>query len=138
MCRDCGVVFRDGRWQWSPELPTGAADALCPACQRIRDQVPAGFLTLSGDFLQPHREEIMHLLRNTVDAQQKEIPIYSSVMDKIGKPRGLVRFDSSRGFETGQSRMLRPRFFIYAVLILAMGGLGYLIYSSSEMLKRLY
>lgn len=75
VCRDCGVVFSGGRWQWSPELTTGAADALCPACQRIRDQVPAGFLTLSGNFLQAHREEIMHLLQNTVDAQQKEHPV---------------------------------------------------------------
>lgn len=75
VCRDCGVVFSNGRWQWSPELPTAAADALCPACQRIRDQVPAGFLTLSGDFLQAHRDEIMHLLHNTVDAQQREHPV---------------------------------------------------------------
>jgi polyferredoxin len=45
------------------------------------------------------------------------------IMDKIGKPRGLVRFDSSRGFETGKSKLLRPRFFIYSVVILAMGAL---------------
>ena len=38
-------------------------------------------------------------------------------MTKIGKPRGLIRFDSQRGFETGQSRLLRPRFFIYAVVM---------------------
>lgn len=75
VCSDCGVVFSDGRWQWSPELPASAADALCPACQRIRDRVPAGFLSLSGDFLPEHRDEIMHLLRNTVDAQQKEHPV---------------------------------------------------------------
>ena len=46
------------------------------------------------------------------------------IMAKIGKPRGLVRFDSSRGFETGQPRgLLRPRFFIYAVVVLVLGGL---------------
>lgn len=75
ICRDCGVVFSAGRWQWPREAPSSAADALCPACQRIRDQVPAGFLTLSGDFLQAHREEIMRLLQNTVDAQQQEHPL---------------------------------------------------------------
>ena len=75
VCRECGVVFTDGRWQWSPELPTSAADALCPACQRIRDRVPAGFLFLSGDFFRKHREDIMHLIRNTVDVQQKEHPM---------------------------------------------------------------
>jgi cytochrome c oxidase accessory protein FixG len=45
------------------------------------------------------------------------------IMVKIGKPKGLVRYDSSRGFETGQSRFLRPRFFIYAAVLLALGAL---------------
>lgn len=80
VCKECGVVFENGRWHWSPELPTNAADALCPACMRIRDRLPAGFLTLSGDFLQKHREDILHLLRNTVDAQQKEHPV-KRIMD---------------------------------------------------------
>ena len=37
--------------------------------------------------------------------------------------QGLIRFDSSRGFETGKSRLLRPRFFIYGVLMTAMAVL---------------
>jgi len=41
-----------------------------------------------------------------------------AVMEKIGKPRGLVRFDSARGFETGRRRFLRPRVWIYAALAL--------------------
>jgi NMD protein affecting ribosome stability and mRNA decay len=80
VCSECGVVFQNGRWQWSPELPTNAADALCPACMRIRDRVPAGVLTLGGSFLQKHRDDIMHLLRNTVDAQQREHPV-KRIMD---------------------------------------------------------
>lgn len=45
------------------------------------------------------------------------------IMDKIKKPRGLVRFDSSRGFETGTSRLFRARFWIYAVVMLGLTGL---------------
>ncbi|MBU2501188.1 cytochrome c oxidase accessory protein CcoG, partial [bacterium] len=45
------------------------------------------------------------------------------IMDKIGKPRGLIRFDSSRGFETGRARFFRPRFFLYAVIIAALAAL---------------
>ena len=41
---------------------------------------------------------------------------------------------SSRGFETGESRLLRPRFFIYGVLILAMGALFFLRASKRESL----
>ena len=46
------------------------------------------------------------------------------IMRKIDKPEGLIRFDSSRGFETGKpARLLRPRFIIYAVMILILAGL---------------
>ncbi len=45
------------------------------------------------------------------------------IMDKISKPQGLIRFDSSRGFETGVSKLLRARFFIYAVVMVALLGL---------------
>ena len=74
-CRDCGLVFTGGRWQALPPLSEKAAATLCPACQRIRDRVPAGFLTLSGEFLPEHHDEIMHLLRNTVAAQQMQHPL---------------------------------------------------------------
>ncbi|MEZ5966966.1 MAG: cytochrome c oxidase accessory protein CcoG [Planctomycetota bacterium] len=40
------------------------------------------------------------------------------VMDKLGQPRGLVRYDSLRGFEQGQRRFWRPRVLLYAVLLL--------------------
>ncbi len=39
-----------------------------------------------------------------------------AIMERIGKPRGLVRFDSQRGLEGGARRFLRPRVWLYAVL----------------------
>jgi len=38
------------------------------------------------------------------------------VMDKLGRPRGLVRYDSLRGLRGEKRRILRPRLFIYAIL----------------------
>jgi len=75
VCTGCGVLFADGRWQWPPEPPEGAHEVLCPACQRIRDGVPAGFLTLSGDFAHQHREEIMGLVSNKVEDQKGQHPM---------------------------------------------------------------
>ena len=40
------------------------------------------------------------------------------VMAKVGKPKGLVRYDTQRGFETGQRKFWRPRVFVYAFLFL--------------------
>ncbi len=44
------------------------------------------------------------------------------VMERIGKPEGLVRYDSQRGLETGTRRFMRPRVWVY--LALAVIGLG--------------
>jgi cytochrome c oxidase accessory protein FixG len=39
------------------------------------------------------------------------------IMDRMGRPRGLVRYDSRRGFETGARRkLLRPRVALYVAL----------------------
>ncbi|MFN3919700.1 MAG: BCAM0308 family protein [Methylohalobius sp.] len=75
VCPQCKVVFDEGRWQWQPSPPAGATEELCPACQRIRDKVPAGFLTLRGEFFQQHRDEIMHLVHNQVEQQKAQHPM---------------------------------------------------------------
>ena len=75
VCRSCGVVFNEGRWQWMPEPPARAVEAVCPACRRVQDRVPAGFLTLSGEFFRAHRGEIMNLVDNKVALQEKEHPM---------------------------------------------------------------
>ena len=74
VCPDCGAVYHKGRWQWlaRPEKPHQQP---CPACQRIRDRFPAGYVTLSGGFLAQHREEILHLVRNHGEKAQRERPL---------------------------------------------------------------
>lgn len=47
------------------------------------------------------------------------------VMDKVGRPRGLIRFESLRVLEGGARRTVRPRLFAYGALLLAaVGGLA--------------
>ena len=43
------------------------------------------------------------------------------VMDKVKRPRGLIRYDSTTGFLGGRTRWLRPRTLFYAVM-LALGA----------------
>ena len=75
VCGDCGVVFSEGRWQWTASKPSGASETTCPACKRIHDHVPAGVLELHGDFFCSHRDEILRLVSNTVDMQKNEHPM---------------------------------------------------------------
>lgn len=78
-CPECEAIFHHGRWQWG-EAPEGAERHLCPACQRIRDRVPAGQLTLSGEFYAAHQDEILHLVRNTEAKARAEHPL-ERIMD---------------------------------------------------------
>ncbi len=52
------------------------------------------------------------------------------VMAKLGRPRGLVRYDSQRGFETGVRRFFRGRVVLYSVLMLL--GLGVLTFAVTK------
>ena len=42
----------------------------------------------------------------------------NQVMDKVGKPRGLIRYTTQRVLEGTPTRLLRPRVLIYALLLL--------------------
>ncbi len=75
VCPGCGAVFSEGRWHWTETVPEGAHKSLCAACQRIRDRVPAGYLTLKGGFVKTHRDEILHLIHNREDLEKKEHPM---------------------------------------------------------------
>lgn len=73
-CPDCGAVYHKGHWQWTA-APQGAHAHRCPACARIHDHVPAGYLTLDGDFFRNNQEEIMHLIRNHEQREKAEHPL---------------------------------------------------------------
>ena len=74
LCTECGAVFHGGRWQWLPR-PEKAEQTSCPACHRIRDGFPAGYVTITGDFIAAHEEEIMQLMRNHEEREKKEHPL---------------------------------------------------------------
>lgn len=74
VCSQCGAVFHAGHWQWL-KAPSNAHKATCPACHRIHDNYPAGFLSLKGEFFQSHRDEIMHLVHNHENRERKEHPL---------------------------------------------------------------
>ncbi len=74
LCTECGALFTGGRWTWQ-RPPEKVNRALCPACQRTRDRLPAGTIELSGDFLQDQRDEIMNLIKNQEKMEKTERPV---------------------------------------------------------------
>lgn len=73
-CPHCRAVYQDGRWQWL-ERPATFNEHACPACRRIRDRFPAGFITLAGKFFTEHREDIINLARKEESREKAEHPL---------------------------------------------------------------
>ncbi len=74
VCTICGAVFTGGRWSWK-DAPAQANKVTCPACRRIEDKYPAGFLEINGSFFLRHREEILGLLNNEKKIEKEEHPL---------------------------------------------------------------
>ncbi|HEU0220353.1 MAG TPA: BCAM0308 family protein [Gallionella sp.] len=79
VCPDCGAVFHAGRWQWL-DKPKDAHQASCPACHRVLDHFPAGYVSLSGKFLIAHEAEILQLIRHREVREKAEHPL-QRIMD---------------------------------------------------------
>lgn len=76
VCPVCHAVFKEGRWQWLESWPVDARQEICQACQRIRDHYPAGFVTLSGDFIRTHRQETVNLVRQHELGERARHPLH--------------------------------------------------------------
>lgn len=73
-CPECGAFYQEGRWTWKKADDPGESQ-ICPACARIRDAYPAGFLALH---IQPHaaqRKELLELVANEAEAERGEHPL---------------------------------------------------------------
>ncbi len=69
VCSECSAVFVEGKWAWG-EPAVSAHAILCPACQRLHDGFPAGYLEIKGSFFGHHHVEMRNLINN-IEAQEK-------------------------------------------------------------------
>jgi hypothetical protein len=87
-CPDCGAEYREGRWRWgSSEGPAHAER--CPACHRIHDRYPAGYVVIAGEFVTTHGDEIGNLIRN-IEAREKAEHVLARVMACEDSADGLL------------------------------------------------
>lgn len=73
-CTECNSVYLEGRWTWY-EPPVNANKVLCPACQRISENYPAGYLELKGSFFPQHRQEMLNLIHNEEKLEKSAHPL---------------------------------------------------------------
>ena len=60
-CPQCGATYHAGLWSWNAAPPDAEARA-CPACLRIQQRLPAGYLSIAGPFFDAHRDEVLRLV----------------------------------------------------------------------------
>jgi cytochrome c oxidase accessory protein FixG len=102
---DTVLVGYDGK-RGEPRGPAGTEGAGdCVDCYRCVSVCPTGIDIRNGTQLECVG------CANCIDACDE-------VMQKLDRPKGLVRYDSQRGFETGKRRFVRGRVFFYGVLLL--------------------
>lgn len=70
LCKQCHAIYHNKRWYLDEglyakniDLPS-TVSVTCPACQKIKDNFPGGIVTLTGDFLQEHKKDILNLIKN--------------------------------------------------------------------------
>ena len=73
-CPSCNAHFINGRWSW--ETQNNPAELfLCPACERIAKNHPAGSVEIRGTYFQSHREEILTLINNIESVETSVHPL---------------------------------------------------------------
>ncbi|MBJ6726953.1 BCAM0308 family protein [Geomesophilobacter sediminis] len=111
LCRGCGIVYRNKRWQLEPTRGAISCEVLCPACQRIEDHNPGGVVTLSGPYLAAHKEEILNTVRHMESKSRTKNPlgrimditeedgrvVVTTTEDKLAQKLGREVFKSQRG-----------------------------------------
>jgi len=111
LCKRCGLVYRNKRWQ--AETVSGKIDneVLCPACQRTEDHNPGGVVTLSGPYLSSHKAEILNTIRHEEAKSRVKNPIarimeikeevgritVTTTEDKLAQKLGREVFKSQKG-----------------------------------------
>lgn len=73
-CPKCGATYTNGRWTWQ-KAPADSYKHKCPACHRIDDDFPAGYVTLKGPFLPEHRTEVLNLVKAREARAKEEHPL---------------------------------------------------------------
>jgi NMD protein affecting ribosome stability and mRNA decay len=89
VCSNCGAIFSNGKWTWKDQI-NNLRETTCPACKRINDNYPAGFVEIKGRFYSEHEKEISNLIMNMEKTEKKERPLERIMMFKPEKSKATL------------------------------------------------
>jgi polyferredoxin len=110
----------------------GLAKEGLPAVGLAKEGLPAVGLAKAGDCVACNR--CVHVCPTGIDIRQGLqlecvgctacIDACDDVMDRLQRPRGLIRYDSPNGFAGRPTRWVRPRTILYFILLLVGAGVA--------------
>ncbi len=74
ICGHCNAVFQNNGWQWL-SAPIDSVLSRCPACTRVQQKTPAGYLSLLGNFAHDHRNEMLGLIHHIERREKATHPL---------------------------------------------------------------
>ena len=81
VCGGCRAVYMNKRWyangaayETAVKRPDNV-NVVCPACLKIRDNFPGGIVTLKGEYVLPHKADLMKLIKNEEERARKLNPL---------------------------------------------------------------
>lgn len=89
LCPDCGAVFRKGRWSWGA-APAAGRKRRCPACLRIAEDSPAGYVSITGGYYAAHRDELIARVRHCEQDEKSGHPLERVMAIKAAGDGALV------------------------------------------------
>ena len=103
ICPTCKAIYQNKSWFYDEDLYRDKFQqetthrVTCPGCQKVQDHYYEGVLTLEGEFLAQHREEIMTLLNRETERVARKNPLERVIqMVPEGNDRLIVETTTDR------------------------------------------
>jgi NMD protein affecting ribosome stability and mRNA decay len=81
ICTTCKAIYKNKRWLYDEDLyrehfPKETTNRVtCPGCQKVQDHYYEGVLTLEGEFLTRHKDEIVTLINREAEKVSQKNPL---------------------------------------------------------------
>jgi len=108
-CPKCKATYLAGRWTWE-KAPPQSAKTECPACRRIADDYPGGWVTLKGPFFADHRTEVLARVVAQETREKAEHPLQRIIALEERGPAGTVVTTTDAHLAKGIAQSLKSAY----------------------------
>ena len=96
ICPECKLIYHNKRWvrdeKFMEKLSKNKKEVdykKCPACRKTQDDYPLGVLRLKGSYIKTKKREILNLIRNEAEFEEKRNPL-ARIMKIEEEDEGLL------------------------------------------------